>query len=199
MTIHTFGQWSTMRFTPLAFRDAGQPPAFYLVTSRICRGAHDPQCREVQTLTMGPLALDDPAQSVWECPDCGRSQPSTETGLGRAEQVCLFCSQNATVVHPATDSARTGLSSVAALVGAATTLHQLSHAHPAVADRLVEGTGDTLRIIFEQTASMIRADYERAQHAGTRLVTEMARVVLANARTYASDILEPFPVKDTED
>lgn len=194
---HEFGPWSPMRFIPVPFRVTdGREPAFWVATSRMCRGMHDWKCTESQTQTFGPLVLEGAgAEDVWACPNCLRQQPAADKSpVGRPE-VCLYCTDMATVQHLGDGrEATAALSAVAALHGATTTLRQVKEADKDGYLALLEETGDCLRSLLEDAAQAVRQDPARARQTGYATLTLIARQVLANARDYA----ELLPVKENE-
>lgn len=183
---HEYGPWSPMRFIPLVFRPDDEPPAFYVHTTRICRGNHDWQCTQAQSQTFGPLVLEGKESAdVWQCPNCCRYQPPSDPPTAHGP-VCLFCSDMATVQHLGDGRATTAaVSAVAALHAATTTLQHAKAADSAGYLVLLEDTGDEIRGLLENAAQAIRQQPERAQQTGYGHLTLIARQVLANAKTYA--------------
>lgn len=193
---HTFGPWSPMRFIPYSFRTESEPPAFWITTTRICMGLHDYRCTQAQTQTFGPLALESPAgapAAIWTCPACKR--PTPPVAGDDQEQVCLHCSEAATVQRSGDsrqDTAATA--SLAALHAASGMLRSVSPTDEPLAAALLEGTHEDLRSLLEDQAWGVKQDGSRARYTGTRLLTRIARQINANAR---EKITEQLPVRET--
>lgn len=182
-TSHRFGRWSPPRFIPTTVGPPGSAPAFYIVTHRVCTGEHDLMCTETQTQLFGPLRPLDGADEAWVCPDCRRVQAPSEDL--RAEPLCLSCTDAITVQHSAAVSAHAGLSAVAAFFGASETLalaERLGDEHTAT---LLEGTGESLRIILDNAHHLVRANPERLRHKGMAELRKIADRVLKNAKKLA--------------
>jgi len=180
-TSHRFGRWSPPRFIPTSIGPASSPPAFYVVTHRVCTGEHDIMCTETQTQLFGPLkAIDgDP----WVCPDCSRIQAPSEDR--RAPQQCLSCTDAITVQHSAAVSAHAGLSAVAALFGASETLGCAERFDGEHVAALLEGTGDSLRKVLGNASMLVRANPERLRHRGMAELNKVAKRILDNAKKLA--------------
>lgn len=188
---HEYGPWSPARFIPVPFRD-GMAPAFYVATSRICRGIHDWRCTQGQTQTYGPLVLEGADSSALQaCDNCGRIQPAPASGEA---PVCLFCTDMATVQHLGDGpGAVAAVAAAAALHGAAATIRHAKAADPHGYLALLDETGDSLRSVLEDAAWAIKQDSARAGHTGYGKLVQIARQVLANARSFAE--LEDASVK----
>lgn len=200
---HQFGPWSPMRFIPLTFREDAAP-AFWVTTTRICRGAHDFRCAQAQTQTFGPLVLEGATTAdLWTCPNCHRTQPPVDTGATGQAPLCLFCTDMATVQHTGDQADTTAsVSAAAALHGASATLRQAKAADPTGYLALLEDTGDALRSLLDDAAWAVKQEPPRARQSGYRALVMVARQILANAKEYAQlnfQPKEPFPTKDTDD
>ncbi|MFE0812681.1 hypothetical protein ACFW34_35190 [Streptomyces sp. NPDC058848] len=195
---HEYGPWSPIRFIPVPFRADDEPPAFFVHTTRICRGHHDWMCAQAQSQTFGPFVLEGKApEDMWRCPNCSRVQPPSDPAPAFGP-VCLYCTDMATVQHLGDGRATTAaVSAVAALHAATTTLRHAKAADASGYLALLEDTGDELRAVLEDAAQAIRQQPERAAQTGYGHLTLIARQVLANAKTYA-DMFADKDVKDVK-
>lgn len=180
---HEFGPWSPMRYIPIPFRE-GEPPAFWVATSRVCRGAHDWRCTHSETQTFGPLVLEGAtAADLTRCDNCHRVQPPPADDQAPR---CLYCTDMATVQRTGDVACSTAaLSAVAALQGAIATLRQTKEADSDTYLALLAETGDTLRSVLEDASWAIRQDITRAGQTGYAQLALISRQILANARTLA--------------
>jgi hypothetical protein len=192
-----------MRFIPVAFREDARP-AFWVSTSRICRGIHDWRCTQSQSQTFGPLVLEGSQQHgvppLFACDRCGRVQPPN-VAAGE-EDVCLYCSDSSAIQHTG-DSRVTqaGVAAVAALYAASATLRVAKQADPDGYIVLLDETGEALRSLFDDSAWAVKQEPARGQQTLYRGLAMVARQILANAKDYAAlnvEAKEPLPVTEIE-
>lgn len=198
---HQFGPWSPMRFIPVPFREDPEPPAFWISTTRICRGLHDPLCSQADSQTFGPLLLEGKrTEDLTTCANCMRQQPPVDLAADGQHPICLFCSDAATVHHTG-DSRDTvaAVSAVAALYAATTTLRHVKEADPTSVAALLEDTGDVLRGLLEDAAWAVKQDPARVRQTGYTGLVLVARQISANAREYAGLNTEQFPVRENDE
>jgi hypothetical protein len=199
---HEYGPWSPMRFIPVPWRtDEGGEPAFWVTTSRICRGLHDFRCAQAQTQTFGPLVLErKTAADVWTCPNCQRQQPPVDTGATGENPTCLFCTDMATVQHlgDAPVTATAAVSAVAALHAATGVLRQTQEADPDGYLALLAETGESLRSVMEDAAWAVKQDPRRSEQTVYAALAMIARQVIVNAKFYAALNTDPFEIKERE-
>lgn len=190
--IHNYGSWTPVRFVPAAFMDG--PPAYFVTTSRICRGAHDLRCHHSQTVTFGPLvAAGTELHEAYVCPRCRREQPPVQ-GPGEVP-LCLSCSDASTVINVGDARDTTAaMSALAALHSASTTLAQFTAIE--AESTLLASTGESLRHLLELMAQDIKEDPARAGYVFNRLMVRLARQILLNAREYGT---EQYPVKEIDE
>lgn len=190
LVTHQFGPWSPIRFIPVMFRPEGSPPAFYVHTTRICRGQHDFRCAHAQSQTFGPLVLEDvEASAVWTCPKCARTQPPANPGPADGP-VCLYCSDTAVQHFGDSREHAAAVSAVAALHGATTTLRHAKTADADASLMLLDDTQDVFGALLADAAQAIRQDPARAMQSGYGQLTLVARAILANAKEY-QDVFDP--------
>lgn len=197
---HEYGPWSPMRFMPVPFRTSDEPPAFWITTSRMCRGIHDFLCTQGQTQVFGPLVLDKATEAdLWRCANCDRVQPTPCDLSPHETPVCLFCSDMAI-----TQTTAAGLDSTAAIAAAAAlstasaTLRRAKDADPDGYLALLDDTGDTLRALLDDAAWAVHQDHRRARHTGYRGLVMIARQITANGQDLASLRTEPLPVAEND-
>jgi hypothetical protein len=201
-TTHEFGPWGPVRFLLLPeVLQEGDRPAFYVTTSRMCRGIHDWRCTMAETQTFGPLvSRDRTMHELNRCDNCGAIQPPAEPLSTAEEPVCLVCSDNATVQHTAEDpDTMAAVTAAAALYAASGTLRHVQDADPEAYLTLLDETGEPLRALFDDAAWAVKQDPRRAKQTGYRQLALIARQVTANARDYAALHTDPLPVTENDE
>ena len=179
-----------MRFIHAAFLEG--PAAFYVSTTRICRGRHDERCTHYETQTFGPLQLlEGDSGDLYACPRCRRVQPPVAEGQ---KPICLFCSDASAVIEPGDSRTTTAATAAVAALYSASRLAALLE--PDMEGELLKASGDTLRMLLELTAMEIKQEPLRHSYAFNKIMLRLARLIMTNARAVAK---EPFPVRENEE
>lgn len=192
ITQHSYGSWSAPTYTPAPTLDADAydcdpVPLHFVTITRMCTGAHDATCHDVQRQIFGPvavLAAYESAPVIWICPDCERPAPlaASHAFPDNFVRCCVWCDRDPAQPLPQTSvTSAEAVSTLAALHTASLRLEGVSSDSETAALSLLTGGVGTLRTVLEQAAWAVKEDPARASATGMRLLAEIARVINANA------------------